>query len=309
VITGSSQTKLGCQGWACAALSSLRGTHAIFRITMFAVLAFVTAASPANCQERTGHNKPQEECPEGMRAPRNCNDIRQMAYKLARAKGYRMGSDNVPDVMQHRYQEGVNDCSTGNAHVACMFNGKCTENLGTLKGLRSNSAKHATTLFVGKDGTRFECDYTPGSGGIFIRRNSDTIVGDATPDPGESMDPAYNCKLNGANFSALNGGDYGGSQSSGGGIDSLSSLLLLMSLLQNQQPAQTPVGPQIIQLPSDPTPTPTPTPTTSSTGSPAETADLLKRTSESKDVPPAADVVSGANATAAWDAPRKGMFD
>lgn len=278
------------------------GLQGILGVTFLSLAVLLAHPSPARCIEEGQHNKQQEKCPEGMREPRNCNDIRQMAYKLARVKGYKMGSDNIPNVMQRRYIANRNDCTTGNAHIACMFNDECTEQFGKLKGLRSNSAYHATTMFVSKSGKKFECDFTPQSSGIFIRKNADTVIGDAVPDAGESMDPAYDCKLNGANFSPLGEGEGG---LGGGGMNSLATLLMLMSMLQNQQQQQPPppMSQPEPELPPEPTLTPTPTPTSS----PLLAGSSLDDSSASK-VTPAGDVVSGIKATAAWDAPRDGMF-
>lgn len=252
-----------------------------------------------------GHNEEQKKCPEGLREPRNCNDVRRMAYKMAKVKGYKMGSDDIPNVMQRPYRINKNDCSTGNAHVACMFNDECTEEFGKLKGMRSNSAHHATTMFVGKNGKKFECDFTPQSSGIFIRKNADTMIGDAVPDPGESMDPAYDCKLNGANFSALGEGGAGGGA---GGMSSMMSLLTLMSLLQgmNQQP---PPPPSLISQPEAPLPpvieeTPTPIPTAVATATSAQ-----ERSANASESKPIADVVSTLGGTSAWEEPRGSMFE
>jgi hypothetical protein len=191
-----------------------------------------------------------------------------MAYKLATQKnGYLDGGEyarnGIPDVMERPYQVGFNDCSTGNAHVACMFNDECTAEFGQLEGMRSNSARHATTLYRGADGTEFECDFTPGSSGIFIRSNADTRVGPAFPDPTESIDPAYDCERNGAGYSPLNAGG-----ASGGMPGNLATMLALLQLMQNSRNNQLAQGPPSQNeegngrgdnVISFPTPTPTPT--------------------------------------------------
>lgn len=194
--------------------------------------------------------------PETRQKPRNCQQVAQIAYALAtKKKGYAdAGGNGIPDVMERRYVVNVNDCSTGNAHAACMFNDPCTAPMGRLMGLRSNSARHATVLFEGTDGSKFECDFTPQSSGIAIAHRADTRIGPAFPDPGESMDPAYDCLMNGANTRPLNA--FGG----GGGALQGSIMALLMQMLQQQLAKQTPAPPPAADVPSIQTPTPTPTP-------------------------------------------------
>jgi hypothetical protein len=196
--------------------------------------------------------------PETRQKPRNCQQVAQIAYALAtKKKGYAdAGGNGIPDVMERRYVENVNDCSTGNAHAACMFNDPCTAPIGRLMGLRSNSARHATVLFEGTDGNKFECDFTPDTSrsGIPIAHRPDTRIGPAFPDPGESMDPAYDCLMNGANTRPLNA--FGG----GGGALQSSIMALLMQMLQQQLAKQTPAPSPAADVPSIQTPTPTPTP-------------------------------------------------
>jgi len=198
--------------------------------------------------------------------------VERAAYALAMKKGYADSDGNrIPDVMERGYQYNLNDCTTGNAHVACMFNDECTSQFGELKGMRSNSAHHATTMFVGADGRKFECDFTPGGGAGHIGSNGDTTIGDAVPDAGESMDSAYTCKMNGANYAALNpGGGFGGSS-----MQNMMMMMMLMQLLQqmknqNQNPApQSPAptqAPVVIIVTVTPTPTPTTAPTVGGEG-------------------------------------------
>lgn len=191
--------------------------------------------------------------PEARVAPFSCKQVERAAYALAtKKKGYRdLGGNGIPDVMERPYVINLNDCSTGNAHAACMYNDPCTAPFGKVWGLRSNSARHATVMFEGTAGNKFECDFTPQSSGIFIANRADTRIGPAFPDPGESMDPAYNCVMNGANTKPLNA--FGGS---GGGFQS-SLATLLMMLLQQQQLAQRTPAPSDLTVP---TPIPTPTP-------------------------------------------------
>lgn len=227
------------------------------------------------------HNTDQRDCPPGMRMPRNCDDVERMAHRLAvKKKGYMDGSEfgrnGIPDVMERPYLVNQNDCSTGNAHMACMFNDECTAEFGELLGMRSNSARHATTLFRGKDGTEFECDFTPESSGIMIRHNADTMVGEAFPDPGEHMDPAYNCAMNGANYSALNAG----------GMNDLATMLALLQLLQQMQNNDSNQDDEA-QYYGSPTPTPTPalsTPTPAPTATPTATPGGFFASSASQDL-------------------------
>jgi hypothetical protein len=222
-----------------------------------------------------GDHMKKDECPpETQRPPQNCDDVREMAHSNALRRGYaNTNGDSIPDVMQKPYSTvkddnvNHNDCSTGNAHMACMFNDPCTEQHGTLMGLRSNSARHATTYFQRKDGTGFECDFTPkrdgsspsGYDGIFIAGRADTRIGTAFPDAGEFMDPQYQrdgCEMNGATTSSFNGG--GGLFGGGNAIQDMMMLAAIMQLLQGQQ-NQNNVPPPYNDV-IIPTPTPTATP-------------------------------------------------
>jgi len=253
-----------------------RVTHVVIRASVNAlvvsvVVLSVAAAPPVSAQSSSKggetHNK-NDDCPP---APQNCDDVRRIAYKNALARGYANNNGNgVPDVMERPYQVGFNDCSTGNAHVACMFNDNgCEEESGKVLGLRSQSAWHMTTLYRGPGGKEFECDFTPQSSGIFIRNNADTQVGAAFPDAGESIDPQYakdGCETNGASSTALNpgGGLFGGG---GGGSMDMMTMMAIMSLL-NQQRNQDNAQPSTDGEPAQeevvlPTPTATPTPTPS----------------------------------------------
>jgi len=154
-----------------------------------------TQESSSNSSRSSSSSAGNDCPPETKIQPKNCEDVRKIAYILAERKGYEM-SGGRPVVMQRPFRINFNDCSTGNAHVACMFNDLCTSGLGKLLGLRSKAAYHATVLFRGTDGTEFECDFTPQSSGMFILHNPDTMIGPAYPDCGESLDPAYDCARN-----------------------------------------------------------------------------------------------------------------
>ncbi len=203
------------------------------------------------------------DCPEEAKVPpQNCNDVKNAAYALGLKRGYMNSNGNsIPDVMERPYVKDLNDCSTGNAHMNCMYNDPCTEQHGRLQGIRSNSAVHASSLYVGNDGNTFECDFTPNSGGISIANNRDAQFGPAYPDPNESMDPSYNCAMNGAGYSALNPSRGSNSVTAGGGLIGaiLPNIIGHMQdrLARNSQQPQT--NPQIIVV----TPTPEPTPDSS----------------------------------------------
>jgi hypothetical protein len=174
-------------------------------------------------------------------------------------KGYADGNGNgEPDVMERPYVRNLNDCTTGNAHVACMYNDECTEQHGKLVGLRSNMAHHATTMYVAKGGNQFECDFTPGGGEDLIGSNPDTKWGPAYPDPGESMDPAYNCEMNGANYQPLNPFGGGGLFGGAGGMNPF-MMMMMMELLkrkQQQQDTSTNLSPDEMSRMASATPTP-----------------------------------------------------
>lgn len=324
----------------CSKRARLNGLFA------FIVILNVVSASPALAQRSSNgdgdHNKKNECPPETSRPPQNCDDVRRIAYRNALRRGYANTNGNgVPDVMERAYQVGFNDCSTGNAHMACMFNDECTEQHGKLLGMRSQSAWHATTMYKGNNGQQFECDFTPGSSGIFIANRADTRIGPAFPDAGESIDPQYardGCETNGANTSSLNGG--GGIFGGGGGGGSMQDMMMMMAIMrllqgqQNQDNQQSPTDGQpasnevIIPTPTM-TPTPSPVPTRTSGGRGASSnsstqisdADIVStddddvREGSSDDQGSASgdtidDEVAAAETprTAAWELKREGMF-
>ena len=254
------------------------------------------------------HAIPIKECPPEDKPPKNCADIRRMSYKSAIKRGYANTNGNgVPDVMERRYQAGWNDCSTGNAHMACMYNvDPCLSKHGTLSGLRSNSAYHATTLYEGKDGAKFECDFTPQSSGIFIKNRGDTEKGPAYPDAGESLDPQYEkdgCEINGASSSALNPGGGGG----GGSIQDI-MLLAIMQLLNQQQNQNNINNNQVV------IPTPTATPTPPPTRTPNTRSSAAKFSTEASDaaivsaLKTAVDDTEEEAKVADWETKREGLF-
>jgi hypothetical protein len=334
-------------GFHCSRVA--HASHAIRRVSVRALFATVivlnmAAALPAEAQNSTAsdgdHNQKDECPPETEQPPQNCNDIRRIAYKNALRRGYvNTNGNGVPDVMERGYRVGFNDCSTGNAHMACMFNDPCTEKHGELLGMRSNSAHHATTLYRGNDGKEFECDFTPQSSGIFIRNRRDARVGPAFPDRGESIDPQYakdGCETNGASTSLLNpgGGLFGG----GGSMQDMMMMMMIMQLLNGQnnqndnQPSpdnQSTNNEVIVPTPTQsPTPTPVPTRTpdtrtgttsTSTTFSDAGIVSVERDSSIVESLASAEDDVesgdsvdesigSGPLPKAEWEEKRDGMF-
>jgi hypothetical protein len=231
----------------------------VSKIALFLVgvtIGIVGVCQRATAQQEADGFLPANCPPEARQIPQTCKQVEMIAYALAiRKKGYmNANGNNIPDVMERRYVINRNDCSTGNAHAACMFNDPCTAPFGRLMGLRSNSARHATTMFVGNNGRKFECDFTPQSSGIMIAHRPDTRIGPAFPDPGESMDPAYNCTMNGANTQPLNPFGGGGG---GGSAMQMAIMALLMQMFQQQfaqlTPSPVPTAGNILV-----TPTPTP---------------------------------------------------
>ena len=238
-----------------------------------------------NSSEGDGDHNEQDECPPETRQPiKNCDDVRRIAYANALRRGYaNINGNGIPDVMERPYQVGWNDCSTGNAHVACMFNDECTEEQGMLLGLRSQSAWHATVLYRGKNGQEFECDFTPQSSGIFIRDRADTQVGLAFPDWGESIDPQYakdGCVTNGASTTALNpgGGLFGGG---GGSMQDMMMMMAIMQMLNGDQNQTSPQSSLEGQPASSEIVIPTPTPTFTPTSAPTPVSDATSSSSKS----------------------------
>jgi hypothetical protein len=241
-------------------------------LVLSVVVVGLSCSTPVLAQKKSEGDHNQNDCPPETKKPmNNCNDVRQAAYALALKRGYTNSTGNsIPDVMERQYRVGWNDCSTGNAHMACMFNDPCTSDKGELQGMRSQSAWHATTMFKGKDGKSFECDFTPQSSGIMIANRGDTRIGPAFPDAGESMDPQYQkdgCPMNGATTALNPGGMFGGGGGIGGGGGSMQDMMMMMMLMQLLKGQQNQNGsqPAIDGQPATdevvvPTPTPTPTP-------------------------------------------------
>ena len=257
------------------------------------------------------HAQPIKDCPPEDKPPQNCDDVRRMAYKSAVSSGYADKNKNgTPDVMERPYRVDYNDCSTGNAHMACMYNSDpCLSKHGKVYGLRSNSASHMTVLYEGKDGKTFECDFTPQSSGIFIKNRRDTMVGTAYPDAGESIDPQYEkdgCPTNGASSSALNPGGGGG----GGGGGSIQDILLaaIIQLLRQQQNQNNTNDNQVV------TPTPTATPTPQPTSTPNTRSAAEKFSTEASDaaivsaLKTAVDDTDEKAKVADWETKREGLF-
>jgi hypothetical protein len=126
-------------------------------IALFATTGYLSVCQVVVAQVGSDGFMPANCPPEAFSVPRNCKDVERVAYALAiRKKGYlNANGNNIPDVMERPYVINRNDCSTGNAHAACMFNDPCTAPFGKLMGLRSNSARHATTMYVGNNGMKF----------------------------------------------------------------------------------------------------------------------------------------------------------
>jgi hypothetical protein len=263
-------------------------TRVSVRFAVIVALNLVVASTglAQNSSEGEGDHNKENECPPETRQPiKNCDDVRRIAYANALRRGYaNINGNGIPDVMERPYQVGWNDCSTGNAHVACMFNDECTEEQGMLLGLRSQSAWHATVLYRGRNGQEFECDFTPQSSGIFIRDRADTQVGLAFPDWGESIDPQYaedGCVTNGASTTALNpgGGLFGGG---GGSMQDMMMMMAIMRLFNGNQDQSSPLSSVdgqpassevVIPTPTfTPTPVPTPASDTKSSSSKPSTA-------------------------------------
>ena len=261
------------------------------------------------------HAQPIKECPPEDKPPQNCDDVRRMAYKSAVSSGYADKNKNgTPDVMERPYRVNYNDCSTGNAHMACMYNSDpCLSKHGKVYGLRSNSARHMTVLYEGKDGKTFECDFTPESSGIFIKNRRDTMVGTAFPDAGESIDPQYEkdgCPTNGASSSALNPGGGGGGGGGGSGGGSIQDILLaaIIQLLRQQQNQNNTNDNQVV------TPTPTATPTPQPTSTPNTRSAAEKFSTEASDaaivsaLKTAVDDTEEEAKVADWETKREGLF-
>lgn len=329
-------------------LRNARAVHRATRARVSVLFAFVVALNLAisstglaqKSSEGDGDHNEQNDCPpETQKPPQNCDDVRRIAYGNALRRGYaNINGNGIPDVMERPYQVGWNDCSTGNAHMACMFNDDCTEQHGMLLGLRSQSAWHATVLYRGRNGQDFECDFTPQSSGIFIRDRADTQVGLAFPDSGESIDPQYakdGCVTNGASTTALNpgGGLFGG----GGSMQDMMMMMAIMQLLngkQNQNSPQSSVDGQpassevVIPAPTPtftPTPVPTGTPDTKGSSSKSSTvisdAAIVSSRGEASyeagadsthliepEVPDEEQEVVESSRTAEWELKRDGMF-
>lgn len=236
-----------------------------------------------------GHNQKNEDCPPGTRGPfSTCAEYWEAINKEALRLGYAdTGGNGTADFLE-TYVRHVHDCADVAAEVACVSNqSECIEQVA--RQYRSNMANHSDNYVEGIG----ECDFTPmlsgggsipnkGQAGGGLADNYDTTIDDGAPDPGETVDPAYTCALNGANRSRV-----GGSDGLGGSASNMAMMMALSQLLNgmnggmsgandddnSSEPAQgtpTPVPTAVATPTRTPSPTPSrtlPTPITTKTPS------------------------------------------
>jgi hypothetical protein len=214
--------------------------------------------------ESKEHNQKNEDCPPGTRGPfATCAQYWEAINKEALRLGYQDGNkekgpNGVADFLEN-YTAGVHDCADVAAEVACVSNqSECIEQVA--KQYRSNMANHSDNYVEGIG----ECDFTPfisnepnkGQAGGGLADNPDTTIDDGGPDPGEDVDEAYTCAMNGAN--RRNVGSGGGAASNMAMMMALSQLLNGMNGgMSGGNGDQNGSG----QNQGTPSPGPTPTPT------------------------------------------------
>ncbi len=201
---------------------------------------------PSFAQEKKGgsgsqeHNIKSEDCPPGTKGPfSSCAEYWEAINKEALRLGYEdKGGNGIADFLETYHTEsgfGANrsnnhDCADVAAEVACVSNqSECIEQVA--KQYRSNSANHSDNYVEGIG----ECDFTPmrsgggyvpnkGQAGGGLADNYDTTIDDGAPDPGEIVDPAYTCAMNGANRRSVGSG-LGGAAGSAAMMGALSQLM------------------------------------------------------------------------------------
>ncbi len=275
------------------ARSALR-IHAVVLALCFSSAALLCPAQSFAQEEddgsgSKGHNRKNEDCPPGTRGPfSTCAEYWEAINKEALRLGYADTKGNgIADFLE-TYVADVHDCADVAAEVACVSNqSECIEQVA--RQYRSNMANHSDNYVEGIG----ECDFTPilsdgryvpnkGRAGGGLADNYDTTIDDGAPDPGEKVDPAYTCALNGANRSLV-----GGSDGLGGGASNMAMMMALSQLLNgmnggmsggndddnSSEPAQgtpTPVPTAVATPTRTPSPTPSrtlPTPMTTKTPS------------------------------------------
>jgi hypothetical protein len=182
-----------------------------------------------------GHNQKMEECPEGTTGRfSSCEEYWEAINKEALRLGYADSGGNGTADFLETYRVNDHDCADVAAEVACVSNqSECIEQVA--KQYRSNSANHSDNYVEGIG----ECDFTPmrsngghipnkGYAGGGLADNHDTTIDDGAPDPGENVDPAYTCAMNGANRRSAGGGAGGGM---GGAASNMAMMMALSQLL------------------------------------------------------------------------------
>jgi hypothetical protein len=217
---------------------STRGIYVVVLALCFASASFLLPAQ-SFAQEGDGgassgeHNQKNEDCPPGTRGPfSTCREYWEAINKEALRLGYQDGNkdrgpNGTADFLEN-YTRRVHDCADVAAEVACVSNqSECIEQVA--KQYRSNSANHSDNYVEGIG----ECDFTPftsnepnkGQAGGGLADNYDTTIDDGAPDPGENVDPAYTCAMNGANRRSVGGGGMAGAASNMAMMMALSQLL------------------------------------------------------------------------------------
>lgn len=254
--------------------------RSIYRSVAALVIVTLVTHMTAFADEKKGHMKEPEDCPPGTKGKaRNCREYWGKINKEALRQGYKDSNrDGVADFLQN-YTINDHDCADVAAEVACVADkSECIEQ----KSKQLVGSGHSDNQVAGIG----ECDFTPmqigGTNSFKSNRNNNFAVAGGiksrsyafrhppAPDPGETVDPAYTCAMNGAHTGSVSGsgGGSGGGGSGGafgsGGLTDLMFVSLLQSLLngQNNQPP-----PQMSLEQVAPTPSPTPLPTSTPSGS------------------------------------------
>jgi hypothetical protein len=220
-------------------IHSMLHSHAL---ALALCLSSVPALLPAQsfAQEEAGgassgsHNQRNEDCPPGTRGPfSSCAEYWEAINKEALRLGYAdSGGNGIADFLE-TYVRNEHDCADVAAEVACVSNqSECIEQVA--KQYRSNMANHSDNYVEGIG----ECDFTPmrsgsgyipnkGQAGGGLADNADTTIDEGAPDPGETVDPAYTCSMNGANRRNVGSGIGG----MGGAASNMAMMMAISQLL------------------------------------------------------------------------------
>jgi hypothetical protein len=205
-----------------------------FALCSFAAISLALSYSSTAFSADGKHNEKQDDCPPGTTGRfTTCRQYWEAINKEALRQGYAdKNRDRVADFLQN-YTINHHDCADVAAETHCVAErSQCIQQ----KSKQLVGSGHSDNEVEGIG----ECDFTPfsGRGGSSSNRNSTFAVRGGiksraygyryppAPDPGETVDPAYTCAMNGADTGDVAGG--------GGGMSDMAALAMLQNLLNGR---------------------------------------------------------------------------